>query len=258
MPSGRLIIDAVPGIGAIRPGDDLISILGDAMDAMEDSLADGDVVVIAQKVVSKAENRFFHLENVTPSARAEELALACDKDPRLVELILSEASSVVRCQPGVLIVNHRLGHTMANAGIDRSNVAGDEDIVLLLPEDPDRWCAEARENWRARFGADLGVVMSDSFGRPWRLGTTGVCIGASGVPALLDVRGRSDLEGRALEVTTIGLGDELAAAASILMGQADEGVPVCVIRGVNKREDGAARDLIRPPEADLFSGGRQN
>ena len=253
MSTERLSVEAVRGIARIAPGDDLIGILGDALDAMDAPLADGDVLVVAQKVVSRAEDRFVHLSTVTPSAQAEEMAVRCDKDPRLVQLILDEAQAVVRCEPGVMIVTHRTGHSMANAGIDRSNVAGDDDMVLLLPLDPDGWCQSARVALEQRFGVRLGVIMSDSFGRPWRLGTTGVAIGASRVPALLDVRGRADLDGRVLEVTQIGIGDELAAAASLLMGQADEGVPLCVVRGLKELGDGQARDLIRPPQADLFS-----
>jgi coenzyme F420-0:L-glutamate ligase / coenzyme F420-1:gamma-L-glutamate ligase len=255
--SDRIIVDALRGIPRIQPGDDLIRMLGDALAGTESPLEDGDVLVVAQKVVSRAENRFFHLADVTPSARATELAQACDKDPRLVELILGESASVVRCEPGVLIVTHRLGHSMANAGIDRSNVAGDDDMVLLLPEDPDGWCAEARAGLEARFGVRLGVLMSDSFGRPWRLGTTGVAIGTSGTPALVDVRGRADLDGRILEVTQIGVGDEVAAAASLLMGQAAEGVPACVVRGLKEHGEGSASDLIRPPEADLFGSTKK-
>ena len=258
MPSGRLIIDAVPGIGAIRPGDDLISILGDAMDAMEDSLADGDVVVIAQKVVSKAEDRFFHLENVTPSARAEELSLACDKDPRLVELILSEASSVVRCQPGVLIVNHRLGHTMANAGIDTSNVGvspnHDAQHVLLWPEDPDASAKALSRCMFEAFGVSVPVIINDSLGRPWRMGTVGFAIGVAGLQAVWDQVGERDLDGRVMQVTAPAVADSLAAAASLVQGETDQGMPVVWAQGVALRRaaDGSSRDLLRQPEQDMF------
>lgn len=248
----RLVIDALPGIPRIQPGDDLCRLLAEALARLEQPASDDDVLVVAQKVVSRAENRFRHLADIAPSARARHLATRCDKDARLVELILSESRSVLRCAPGVLIVEHRLGHCMANAGIDRSNVAGDDDLVLLLPEDPDGWCQRTRDRLRELSGVTLGVVVSDSFGRPWRLGTCGVAIGAAGVPALLDVRGRRDLDGRTLEATQIGIADELAAAASLLMGQAAEGVPACLLRGLPERGTGKARDLLRAAEHDLF------
>jgi coenzyme F420-0:L-glutamate ligase/coenzyme F420-1:gamma-L-glutamate ligase len=247
-----LSVHALRGMPRVAEGDDLGALLIAALDGLDAPPADGDVVVVAQKVVSRAEGKFRHLSDVTASQRAEELALKCNKDPRLVELILQESQAVVRCEPGVLIVTHRTGHTMANAGIDRSNVAGDDEMVLLLPDDPDRWCVETRLRLEAHYDVRLGVLMSDSFGRPWRLGTTGVAIGASGLPALLDVRGRADLDGRVLEVTQIGVGDEVAAAASLLMGQAGEGVPVCLVRGLKESGDAPASALLRADDIDLF------
>lgn len=248
----RLTVDAIRNVPRIAAGDDVCALLADALAGLPEPPSAGDVLVVAQKVVSRAEDRFRHLAEVTPSIEAERLAARCDKDPRLVELILGESEAVVRARPGVLIVRHRLGHTMANAGIDRSNVAGNDDIVLLLPLDPDGWCRQMRTVLFERFALDLGVVMSDSFGRPWRVGTTGVAIGASGMPAVLDVRGRADLDGRVLEVTQIGIGDEVAAAASLLMGQAGEGVPACLVRGLKESGDAPASALVRAPEFDLF------
>ncbi|NKC15744.1 MAG: coenzyme F420-0:L-glutamate ligase [Gammaproteobacteria bacterium] len=249
----QLTVIALSGIARIQPGDDIITMMARATRAQGIVPGEGDVLVVAQKIVSRMQNRFYALADVTPTPQAQVLAERVDKDPRLVELILQESTAVLKTAPGVLIVQHRLGHCMANAGIDRSNVAGDDDQVLLLPLDPDGWCDEARRDLSATFGVDIGVVMSDSFGRPWRLGTTGVAIGAAGIPARLDVRGRQDLDGRELEVTQIGLGDEVAAAASILMGQAGEGLPACWVQGIPERGSGAAADLVRPPELDLFN-----
>jgi len=215
----------------------------------------GDVIVIAQKVVSKAEGRIVALETVAVSAEAQALAINTGKDPRVVELVLSESKRIVRAAPGLMIVEHRLGYIMANAGIDASNTGGD-DQVILLPEDPDRSAAELARAIEQQTGARVAVIISDSWGRPWRLGTVGFAIGLAGLPALVDMRGEADLDGRPLQATSIGHGDELAAAASLLMGQAAEGRPVVVIRGLSttgpRDLDGRASDLIRPPEDDLF------
>jgi coenzyme F420-0:L-glutamate ligase/coenzyme F420-1:gamma-L-glutamate ligase len=211
-------------------------------------------LVVAQKIVSKAEGRSVRLADVEPSEQARELARRADKNPRLVELILREAAEILRCRPGVIIVAHRRGWIMANAGIDASNVesAGGE-TVLLLPEDPDASAARLRAGLRAAAGVDLGIVVNDSFGRAWRLGTAGVAIGVAGLPALLDLRGRADRTGRALRVTEVGVADELAAAASLLMGQAGEGRPVIHVRGFPyARREGAAAELVRPRHLDLF------
>ncbi|MBT6276266.1 MAG: coenzyme F420-0:L-glutamate ligase [Chromatiales bacterium] len=248
----QLTITALHGLPRVQPEDDIIGMMVDSTRAHGVQPGPGDILVVAQKIVSRTQDRFRALADVVPSPEAERVATECDKDPRLVQLILDESVAVVRCGPGVLIVQHRLGHCMANAGIDRSNVAGDDDQVLLLPLDPDGWCREAHGAMSAAFGVAVGVVMSDSFGRPWRLGTTGVAIGAAGMPALLDVRGREDLDGRELEVTQIGLGDEVAAAASLLMGQAGEGIPAVWVQGLPESGDSGAASLLRPPELDLF------
>lgn len=251
----RLSLVALGGMPLVRPGDDLPALILEALAATGERLRDGDVLVLAQKIVSKAEGRIVDLATVAPSAEAVELAEAVDKDPRLVELILSESAEVVRYRKGVLIVAHRCGAVLANAGIDRSNVDGaDSDgRVLLLPSDPDRSCATLRAALRARSGANVGVVINDSLGRAWRNGTVGAALGAAGIAALLDLNGRPDLFDRPLQATQVGLADELAAAASLLMGQADEGRPVVLVRGLSfGTGDGAAADLVRPREQDLF------
>jgi coenzyme F420-0:L-glutamate ligase/coenzyme F420-1:gamma-L-glutamate ligase len=248
----KLSIEALPGIPRVGKGDDLVSLLGDALDQCGRRLADGDVFVIAQKIISKAEGRMVNLADVSPSAETVKLAREVDKDPRLVELILGESDEVVRHREGVLVVAHRLGIVLANAGIDRSNVEG-EDIVLLLPEDPDASAKQIRRGLEARYNVRLGVVISDSLGRAWRNGTVGFAIGASGVETVQDLLGRPDLFSRPLEATVVGHGDELAAAASIVMGQADEGTPVVLISGLRpSATNQTAADLLRPKAEDLF------
>ena len=250
-----LSLFALPGIPLVEPGDDLAALIAEGIARANESLRDGDVVVIAQKVVSKSENRFFLLDEVTPSEKALGLARETDKDARLVELILSESDRVLRYRQGVLIVVHRLGFVLANAGIDRSNVGPEKEgeRVLLLPEDPNASCERIRHGLHDLGGATVAVVMNDSLGRAWRNGTTGVALGSSGLPALMDIRGREDLFGRPLEVTQIGLADEIASAASLLQGQADEGTPFVVVRGMTF--SGSPTDagaLIRDSEEDLF------
>lgn len=215
---------------------------------------DGDVFAVAQKIVSKAEGRLVDLVDVTPSGRAVELAAQVGKDPHLIELILRESEEVSRLRPGVIITRHRLGFTSANAGIDRSNVGPDgEERVLLLPLDPDASARRIRETILTERGADVGVVITDSHGRPFRLGTVGVAIGVAGIPALWDRRGEPDLYGYRLQHTDVGLADEIAAAAGLLMGQAAEGLPAVLIRGLRlPPADGRATDLVRPPEMDLY------
>jgi coenzyme F420-0:L-glutamate ligase/coenzyme F420-1:gamma-L-glutamate ligase len=246
---------AIPDIAAIQPGDDVAAILADAMAAAGLEPRDGDVLVVTHKIVSKAEGRYRDLAEVTPSPRARQLARATGKDPALVELILSESRDVVRYRSELIIAEHRTGVVMANAGVDHSNVTcGDgEERVLLLPEDADASCAALRAALRARFGAQIAVVMSDSVGRAWRNGVVGLAIGAAGLPALQDLRGRIDREGRALEVTQVGLADEIASAAQLLMGEADEGRPAVLVRGVTWHESPvAASALVRDREQDLF------
>tara|TARA_Y100001960_G_C14744751_1_gene865011 strand:- start:394 stop:1164 length:771 start_codon:yes stop_codon:yes gene_type:complete len=246
---------SLPGIPIVRPGDDIASLIIKGVERAGESLINGDIIVVAQKVVSKSEGRFFDLEAVMPSERAIELADETDKDARLVELILSESERVLRYRKGVLIVVHRLGYVLANAGIDRSNVGPNEigEQVLLLPLDPDDSCKRIRESIRLSDGVDVAIVMNDSLGRAWRNGTTGVALGAAGLPALMDLRGQDDLFGRPLEATQLGLADEIASAASLLQGQADEGTPFVIIRGMILAEPAAdAGTLIRNIEDDLF------
>lgn len=254
MAAAQVALIALPGIPMVEPGDDLAAILIEGIEATEHRPRDRDVLVVAQKIVSKAEGRYRRLEEVTASPRAEEIGRQSHKDPRLIEVILSESREVIRCKRDVVITEHRLGFVMANAGVDQSNVehAGGER-VLLLPEDPDGSCRALKQRLDAHFGASLGVVINDSFGRPWRRGTIGVALGAAGIPALWNLRGQPDLNGRTLKVTETGFADEVAAAASLLMGQADEGHPVVLVSGFAPSDVAiAARTLIRPAAEDLF------
>lgn len=246
-----LTLTALAGIPEVQVGDDLAAMIVGGLERSDISLADGDVLVVAQKIVSKAEGRAVALSEVTPSSRAKELAAESGKDPRLVELILAESSDVVRCTRGVIIVEHHLGHVLANAGIDRSNVDRDGEMVLLLPLDPDATCATLHA--KLRHLADVAIVINDSLGRPWRNGVTGTALGIAAMPGLVDLRGNPDMFGRVLESTVIAVADELAAAASLLMGQADEGYPVIHARGVPySRGGGSLRELLRPRNKDLF------
>jgi len=240
----------------VRSGDDLARLVLDGLAASGERLDDGDVLVLAQKIVSKAEGRSVRLADVTASPRARELAAQCDKDPRLVELILSESAEVLRVRPGVIVVAHRLGFVLANAGIDRSNVerdSDDDERVLLLPRDPDGSARRLRDALKIATGAEVGVIVNDSIGRAWRTGTVGTALGVAGLPALADLRGRPDLFERALQTTEVGLADEIAAAASLLMGQADEGRPIVLLRGLAvERRTGSGQELIRRRELDMF------
>ncbi|MGE3145435.1 MAG: coenzyme F420-0:L-glutamate ligase [Pseudorhodoplanes sp.] len=253
MIASRLELLALRGFPPVGPGDDLPAMIVAALDANDIAPAWGDVVVVAQKIVSKSEGRFVVLSSVVPSERAVALAAEVNKDPRMVEIVLSESLRVVRKRRDLLIVEHRLGLVMANAGVDQSNIENAADRVLLLPEDPDASAEALRVNLSAHFGADLAVIVNDSVGRAWRRGTVGIALGAAGLPSLLDLRGRPDLHGRALRTSIIGLADEIAAAASLLMGQANEGQPVVLVRGLDLPKDmRPARDLVRPEEDDLF------
>jgi coenzyme F420-0:L-glutamate ligase/coenzyme F420-1:gamma-L-glutamate ligase len=239
----------------VKPGDDLAALLIAGLDKAGIALGSSDILVLAQKIVSKAENRYVDLNAVTPGAKAKALAEETGKDARLIEVILSEAKAVIRARPGLIIVEHRLGFIMANAGIDRSNIDRRKgaELVLLLPEDPDRTAAGLRAELARRTGCDVAIAINDSFGRPWRNGVTGVLLGASGMSVLADLTGKQDLTGRELETTQHALGDELAAAASLLMGQADNAVPAVHIRGAARPETKqTAQDLIRPADQDLF------
>jgi coenzyme F420-0:L-glutamate ligase / coenzyme F420-1:gamma-L-glutamate ligase len=249
----RLSLFGLSGIKLVDPGDDLGVIAAEALAANGIALADGDVLVVAQKIVSKAEGRMVDLSTVSPSPRAQKLGLRLDKDPRLVEVILSQSKRIVRDRPGLMIVEHRLGFIMANAGIDRSNVACADERILLLPADPDRSARALQQSLARIFGRKLAVIISDSFGRPHRRGIVGVALGAAGLPALLDQRGRPDLFGRPLKVTETAFADEIAAAASLVMGQADEALPMVLVRGLGwSAPESPAAALVRPPAHDLF------
>jgi len=246
---------AVPGIPLVAKDDDLVALIGAGLARGGIVPRGGDVFVVAQKIVSKAEGRMVDLATVEPSTEAIELAGKVQKDPRLVELILQESVRVVRARPGLLIVEHRLGLVMANAGIDQSNLAAPDEPqrALLLPVDPDGSAAILKKGLWQRFGVPVAVVISDSFGRAWRRGTCGVAIGAAGLPSLMDLRGSPDLFGRALQVSITGHADEIAAAASLVMGQGAEGQPVVIVRGLTWRgPDNAASELVRPAVEDMF------
>lgn len=254
--TAQLTFLSIPHIPHVQPGDNLAELLLAALRQADITLQTGDVLAVAQKIVSKAEGRQVSLADIEPGERAQAVAAQTGKDPRLVELILSQSEAVSRLRQGVLIVRHKLGFTSANAGIDRSNVAqaGAGETVLLLPEDPDRSAAGIRQRLEAAAGVSLGVVITDSHGRPFRLGTIGVAIGVSGFPALWDRRGEPDLYGYALQHTDVGLADEIAAAAGLLMGQAGEGTPAVLVRGLNLPPgDGQAADLVRPQHLDLYT-----
>jgi coenzyme F420-0:L-glutamate ligase/coenzyme F420-1:gamma-L-glutamate ligase len=255
LPTRSLVMLAIPSFPLVQRGTDLASVTADALETAAFTLADADILVVAQKIVSKAEGRFIDLATVKPGERARTLAGEVGKDPRLVEVILSESTRVVRARPGVLIVEHRLGFIVANAGVDQSNVdpAAGADPVLLLPENPDASAEHLRRALAQRFKCEIAVVINDSFGRPWRLGTIGTALGAAGLPSLLDLRGQPDLFGRPLRVTEVGFADEIAAAASLLMGQSDEGCPVVLVRGLRWTAPASpATRLLRPPDEDLF------
>jgi coenzyme F420-0:L-glutamate ligase/coenzyme F420-1:gamma-L-glutamate ligase len=291
-----MLLTPLPAIPLIQPGDNLASIILTALERASLQLESGDILVLAQKIVSKSEGRLVNLSTVVPSPRAEELALQAEKDPRLVELILRESRAVLRVRPGTIIVEHRLGFVCASAGIDHSNVEGirrtaaeaatnndgegvrsdgisrprpaigptateaatnnrnkAEDWMLLLPEDPDASAARIRQQFEAASGERIGVLIIDSHGRAWRLGVVGAAIGLSGLPGLVDMRGQPDLFGYHLRITLIGAADELAAAASLVMGQAAEGTPVIHVRGFPyPLREGSMKELLRPRDQDMF------
>jgi coenzyme F420-0:L-glutamate ligase/coenzyme F420-1:gamma-L-glutamate ligase len=268
MSPATLTLTPLEGIPLIQPGDDLNAIILSGLQNSHIQLQDNDILVLAQKIVSKAENRLVNLASVDPSINAVEYAVQTDKDPRLIELILQESNEVLRVRPGLMIVEHRLGFICANAGIDHSNV-GSPDIlesefvitqdnhadewVLLLPEDPDISATELRQKLEAQTGICLGVMIIDSHGRAWRNGVVGVTIGISGVPGVIDKRGETDLFGYELKATEIGSADELAAAASLVMGQADEGTPIVHVRGYPyPLREARLGELLRSKEMDLF------
>lgn len=253
MIASQLSIIAVPGLPLVQPGDDLPELLSDALARAGLQLEDGDIVVVAQKIISKAEGRRVALSTVTPSPEAIELARATDKEAAVVQLILDESRQILRHRPGVLIAEHNCGFILANAGIDRSNVDPDQDQVLLLPEDPDASAANLRMALQEMTGRRLGLVIADSVGRAWRMGTTGMALGSAGVEALTDLRGARDLFERELMVSEHAVADSVASAAELIMGEAGEGVPVAVVRGLNEgNSEQTAQALLRPAEDDMF------
>ena len=255
----RLSLFARDNFPLIQPGQPLLPAIVDALTQGGQPLADNDILVLAQKIVSKSENRFIDLGDIVATDEARDYAARCLKEPRFIQAVLNESAAVVRCVPNVFIVQHKLGFTLANAGIDQSNIDPScineehRELALLLPQDPDASAAALRRQIRDTLGVNVGVVISDSFGRPWRLGTTGVCIGCAGVEPIRDQRGQKDLYGRTLQVTMPAIGDEMAAAACLLMGEASEGRPIAVLRGLEVIEaDLPATALLRAGNEDLF------
>ncbi|MCF6278555.1 MAG: coenzyme F420-0:L-glutamate ligase [Anaerolineales bacterium] len=255
----RLTLTPLANFPLIHPDDDLAGIIFANLRENNFQLQDGDILVLAQKIVSKAEGRLVRLADVAPSARAIQLASETDKDARVVELILRESNEIVRTRRGLIVVEHKQGFLCANAGIDHSNVrtpeagSGVNEYALLLPEDSDRSAQELREKLEDASGAKLGLLIIDSHGRAWRNGIVGISIGISNVPAVVDKRGDRDLFGRTLKITQIGAADELAAAASLMMGQADEGRPIVHVRGFPyPLRASKLNELLRPKEQDLF------
>ncbi len=252
-----LNLTALDDFPLVQPGDNLPTLISGSLEKNDIQVQSGDILIVAQKIVSKAEGRYRDLGEVQPSENAQKLSRITGKDPRFVELVLLESKSVLRAKTGTLIVEHRLGFICANGGIDHSNVDGlgkiNEDRVLLLPEDPDQSSDRIRKHLESETGCRLGVMIIDSHGRSWRMGIVGVAIGFSGLPGLVDMRGHKDLFGFELKVTQVAAADELAAAASLLMGQADESLPVVLARGFPYAlRDSSLRELIRPSDQDLF------
>jgi coenzyme F420-0:L-glutamate ligase/coenzyme F420-1:gamma-L-glutamate ligase len=254
MSAPQITLRGVPGIPDVQPDDDLVQLILRALRAAGIALQDGDVLVVTQKIVSKAEGRAVNLTEVQPSAEAQRLAEATGKDPRLVEVILQGSRQVIRQRGPVLIMETEHGWICANAGVDRSNVAGPEgEIALVLPEDPDGSAERIRRGVRDRTGADIAVIITDTHGRPWREGTVNVALGVAGMLPIADLRGQPDMFGYTLQVTTVARADELAAASGLVTGQAAEGLPVVLIRGADyPRGEGRAVEMQRPPEKDLF------
>ncbi len=252
-----LILTPLSGIPLIRHGDNLADLIVKVLQENRLILENNDIFVLAQKIVSKAEGRAVNLATITPSQRAIDLARETEKDARVVELVLQESREVLRTRPGTIIVEHRLGFVCANAGVDHSNVAGEgdraEEWVLLLPTDPDHSAEIIRREIELKTEKQIGILIIDSHGRAWRNGTVGVAIGIAGLPGLQDLRGKPDLFGFTLRITQVGAADELAAAASLVMGQAAEGTPVVHVRGFPyPLRKGSLKELLRPKEQDLF------
>jgi coenzyme F420-0:L-glutamate ligase / coenzyme F420-1:gamma-L-glutamate ligase len=256
----ELLVRAIAGVPTINPGDDLFEVIVSSLALVDIQAADGDVIVIASKIVSRAEGCFVDLGSITPSEPARQLGDEIGKDPRLVELVLRESSGISRKTTGALIVRHRLGFISANAGIDASNAApsdaptGSGPWVLTLPRDPDATAAALRSKLRERFSAEIAIIITDSWGRPFRRGTVGFALGVSGLPPVWDRRGATDRHGRVLEATECAVADSIAAAADLVAGQADEGRPLTLVRGLRFRASGdSAAALLRDPEHDLYA-----
>ncbi len=250
----QLTLTALPNIPLMQRGDDLAAVVLQGLNNARIALEDDDILVLAQKIVSKSEGRMVRLRDVLPSPRARELAEQSGKDARFCEVLLWDTREILRVRPGLIVVETHNGWVCANAGIDRSNVAPhDDEWVLRLPEDADRSALVLRERVRQSTGRAVGIIVNDTHGRAWREGAVGVAIGAAGLPGVDDLRGMPDLFGYQLQVTTIGLADQIASAASIVQGQADEGRPIVHVRGVPlSRRDGSAREIVRKKETDLF------
>ena len=247
-----LAFHALHGIPAVESGDDVAALLANALRHAGLDVRAGDVVAVTQKIVSKAEGRLLRLADVQPGARAKALAAETNKDPRVVELLLQESREILRARRDIIIAEHRTGLILANAGIDRSNLSGGDEFVLLLPENPDASAAAIREALAREFGIAPGVIVTDSVGRPWRLGTVGLAIGSAGVPVVKDLRGTRDLYERELQVSETAPADSLAAAAVLVMGEAAEGTPAVLIRGFHETSTQVAADALRQKNLDLF------
>ncbi|MCX6054598.1 MAG: coenzyme F420-0:L-glutamate ligase [Chloroflexi bacterium] len=252
-----LTFSAILNFPLIKGGDDLAKIIIESLISQSISLEDGDVIVIAQKIVSKAEGRIVNIQKIKPSREAYNLAKITKKDPKFVQIVLNESNKVIRTGINTLIVEHKRGFICANAGIDHSNVieekGGSHNYYLLLPEDPDASASRIRKELESYYKVKMGVVIIDSHGRAWRNGTVGIAIGISGIPGLVDLRGKEDLFGFKLQITTVGAADELAAGASLIMGQASEGTPCVHVRGFPyELRDSKLEELIRPEAMDLF------
>jgi len=255
MPGVRsMTVFTLPGIPEVQAGDDLAALIADALEAAGEVLGAGDIIVAAQKIVSKAEGRYIELADMKPGEEALEWAAKTEKDPRLVQAILDETEKVLRWRPNLLVVEHKRGWVMANAGADQSNIEGAEgERVLMLPLDPDASAAEIRSGLQDRYGVPVGVIIADSVGRAWRVGTVGLALGASGVRVMADIRGELDRQGRELKVSIVGAGDEIAAAANLLIGEAAEGTPVAIVRGLDMLDGSqTGADLVRASSEDLF------
>jgi coenzyme F420-0:L-glutamate ligase/coenzyme F420-1:gamma-L-glutamate ligase len=252
MPSpAPITILPIAGLPEVRPGDDLVGLLAGTLEARQLSLEEGDVLVVAQKIVSKAEDARVPLASLEPSPLARDWAERWDRDPRMVELVLRESRRIVRMERGLIISETHHGFICANAGIDLSN-SGGEELAILLPEDCDRAARGLREGLRERTGREVAVIIADSFGRPWRSGLTQVALGVAGLEPLVDLRGEPDADGRPLHVTIIAVADELAAAADLVCGKINR-VPAGIVRGwQGKRGEGSGRDMLRAPDQDLF------